>query len=218
MKKLALLLTFILFSVNVFSQKITIKHRSETIGNGNNNAIVATIYEASISEIEKAWKSLMKDNDAKVSMGGEIFADNAKIKGFDNTCDIYARIKNIQEKEHELIVAVDLGGTYLSSSHHEQTKKIENLLFDFAMKTTRDAISEQIKEEEKIQKKMIKEKERLVDEKEQLQKDIENYKNRISEAEKNIAENEKMQETKKTEIEKQTKLVEERKNKFNSVK
>lgn len=213
------ILTFVfLLSGNIFSQKISVKQRNETIGKGSNTAIVATIFEAETTAIEKEWKSLMKSHNAKVTMGGEIFADNAKFNGFDNTCDVYARIKNISDREKELMVAVDLGGTYLSGSHPAQINKMENLLYDFAVKMTKEAISAQLKEAEKVQRKMVKEKENLVDEKEQLLKDIENYKNKILQAENNIAENNKSQEIKSAEIEKQKTLVEEIKDKLNSVK
>lgn len=213
------ILTFIfLLAGNIFSQKISVKQRNETIGNGNNTAIVATIFEAETSEIEKEWKSLMKSYNAKVTMGGEIFADNAKLKGFDNTCDVYARIKTISDKEKELMVAIDLGGAYLSGSHPAQLNKIENLIYEFAVKMTKEAIAAQVKEAEKAHKKMIKEQENLIEEKEQLLKDIENYKNKISQAESAIEENGKKQETKKTEIENQKKLVEQITEKLNSVK
>ena len=203
---------------NTFSQKISIKQRNETIGKGNNVAIVATIFEADVTNIAKEWKSLMKDHDAKVTMGGEIFADNAKIKGFDNTCDVYARIKNVSEGEKELMVAVDMGGTYLSGNNPDQIKRIENLMYDFALKITKEAIASMLKDAEKKYKKMIKEQETLSGEKEQMQKDIENYKLRISQTESGIAENGKMQEAKKLEIEKQIKTVEEIKEKLKSVK
>lgn len=203
---------------NIFSQKISIRQQNESIGNGNNMAIVATIFEADISDIEKEWKSLMKSCDAKVTMGGEIFADNARLKGFDNTCDVYARIKNISDKEKELMVAVDLGGAYLSGSHPALLSKIENMMYDFALKMTKDAIAIQIKDAEKAHRKMVKEQENLADEKEQLLKDIENYKNKITQAENAIIENDKMQEVKKAEIEKHKTLVEDIKNKFNSFK
>lgn len=218
MKTLFTLLNLFLFIVSGYSQKITVKERNETIGNGNNNAMVATIFEADISDIEKEWKSLMKSFDGKVTMGGEIFADNVKFKGFENPCDVYARVKNISDREKELLVAVDLGGAYLSGSHPAQLKKIENLLYDFALKLTKEAISRQLKEAEKAHKKMVKERENMAEEKEQLRKDIENYKNKILEAEKAIAENEKSQDMKKQEIEKQNKAVEGIKDKLNGVK
>lgn len=210
---------FFFFSQNIFSQTIFIRERSETIGSGIHSALVVTIYEANTSDIEKAWKSCMKSYGAKVTMGGEIFADNAKIKGFDNACDVYARIKTINDKEKELIVAMDLDGTYLSSgSHPNQYKKMENILYDFALETTKDAISDQLKDAEKAYKKLMKEQNNLVNEKVQLLKDIENYKNKIVQAEKDTLENAKMQETKKSEIERQRKSVEGVKGKFNSVK
>lgn len=218
MKHILVFSLIFLSAWNIFSQKISVKQRNETIGNGNNSALVASIFEADISDIEKEWKSLMKSYDAKVTMGGEIFADNAKFKGFDNTCDVYARIKNINDHEKEFMVAIDLGGSYLSGSHPAQLSRIENILYDFALKLTKDAIAVQIKDAEKAHKKMVKEQENLVEDKEQLQKDIQNYKNKITEAEKSIIENDKSQEIKKAEIEKQKKLVGEIKEKFSSVK
>lgn len=217
MKIIFSLLLIIGIHTQVSSQRISIKQRNETLGNGNNPAIVATIFEADASDIEKEWKSLMKSYDAKVTMGGEIFADNAKFKGFDNTCDVYARIKNINDKEKELMIAIDLGGIYLSDNH-PQFKKIENLVYEFAVKITKDAIQAQLKDAEKNQKRLQKEQERLSEDKVQLEKDIENYKNKITSAKKEIEENLKAQEAKKQEIELQKKLLTEISDKFEKVK
>lgn len=218
MKKILTLAIIFLLSGNFYAQKISVKQRNETIGNGNNPALVATIFEADVSTIEKEWKSLMKSHDAKMTMGGEILADNARFKEFENTCDVYCRIKNVSDTEKELMVAVDMGGAFLSGKHPAQQKKIENMMYDFAVRLTKDAIAVQVKEAEKIQKRMIKDQENLEDDKKQMLKDIENYKTKIADRENSIIENTKFQETKKAEIASQNKLVETIKGKLNSVK
>src|SRR5437868_3143769 len=104
--------------------KISIKvtESNEKIGNGKNNALVVSIYDATPDEIGKEWKSKMKDYKAKVSMGDEILADNAVIKEINgnNTIDVYARIEKVKEGETKLIVAFDLGGAFLNSSEHKE--------------------------------------------------------------------------------------------------
>lgn len=222
MKKfVSLICMILLFSSLLHSQKkIKVRESSENIGDGQHNALTVNIYEASGKDVEKAWKKLMKDYKAKVSIKKEIFADDATIKSMSsNTVDIYAKAGKSKDGEVFLIVAVDLGGAFLSSSmHSDKFKTFKNILYDFAVKTTKEAIRGQLKDAEKQQEKQEKEQKQLVKDNENLHKDIENYKNKIARAEKDIEINLKDQETKKKEIGLQKKLVEEITEKEKSVK
>jgi len=210
-KSLIIFALFFASILNIFAQKkIEVKESNENIGSGNHNALVITIYEAKINDIEKAWKKLMKDYDAKVDMGKEIFADNALVKSAStNTMDIYAKVESKKDGESVLIVAVDLGGAYMSSSaHSDQFKEIKKIVYDFAVNITKETIAEQIKNETKTLEKLQKVQEGLVKDNTDLHKDIENYKEKIAKAEKDIEKNLADQEVKKKEIETQQKVVE----------
>ncbi len=215
MKKIFTLL-FIASSISSFAQKIKVSESKENVGNGSNNALVVTIFEAKEEDVKKEWKSLMKKYNAKVDMGNEIFADNAKIKSIadNNTIDIYAKTQTKKDGEIELTVAFDLGGAYLNSSDHgSQFKEAKQIVYDFAAKMTKESIDDQLKEAEKILRKFNNQQEDLVKDKTGLEKDIENYKEKIKKAEDDIVKNKGDQENKKKEIETQSKVVEDIKKK-----
>lgn len=201
------------------AQKINIKvtESNERIGNGKNNALVVTIYDATTDEIGKAWKSLMKDNKAKVSMGDEIFADNAVIKTINdnNTIDVYAKAEKVKEGESKLIVAFDLGGAFLNSSDHkDKFNAAKKLVYDFAVQTTKDAIAGQLKAAEKAYSKLEDDQHDLEKQQRKLNSNVEDYKakiedynKRIKEAQDDLAKNKTDQDKKKTERDAQKKVV-----------
>ncbi|OFX59929.1 MAG: hypothetical protein A2046_03390 [Bacteroidetes bacterium GWA2_30_7] len=221
MKIYILVLFFLTLNLNVFSQnKIIVNEKTKDFINGNHNALVVNIYEAGDDLILKEWKRLMKDYKAKVSSKNEIFADDAFIKKLSpNTVDIYAFTEKNSDGDNNLVVAFDLGGAFLSSSQHsDKYRTAENILYEFAVYTTKEAIKEQFKEEEHNLSKLQKEQQSFEREKEKLLKDIEDYKDRIVKAEEDIKTNAKNQELKKDEILKQQKYITEIKEKQSNIK
>lgn len=215
-----LLLGILAFGTMNAQRKITVSEGNSNFQDGSHSALIVNIYEADADLIEKQWKKLMKDYDAKVSTKKEIFADNAMIKNLSpNTVDIYAKIEKNADGDFNLVVAFDLGGAYLSSSSHpDKYKTAENIIHKFAIEATKEAIKEQVKEEEKNLQKLEKEAEQLVKDKETLEKNIEDYKSKIAQAEEDIKTNLKTQENKAKEIETQKVVVSDIKEKQESVK
>ncbi len=211
MKNIILLFAFQLAIGSLIAQKISVKESKEKVGDGSNNALVVSIYEADASDIEKEWKSLMKKYDAKVSTKDGVFADNAMISslGGNNPIDVYAKVEKVKDGENKLIVAFDLGGAYLSSSQHSsQFKEAKNMVSDFAIKVTKEAIAGQLKVAEKVLNKLEDNHKDLVDDQKDLEKNIEEYKAKIKKAEEDIIQSKNDQEKKKQEIEAQKKIVE----------
>jgi hypothetical protein len=198
------------------AQKIKVTESNERIGGGKNPALVVTIYDATPDEIESEWRSLMKSYKAKVSKDDGVFADNAIISSINgnNTIDVYAKTEKVKDGETKFIVAFNLGGAFLSSSMDAQWREAKKLVYDFAIKTTKEAIAGQRKAAEKQlskleseQKDLEKEKAKLESNIEDYKKKIEDYNKKIKEAEDAIAKNKTEQENKKKEIEAQRKVV-----------
>ena len=121
MKKL-----FVAFMVALFAtaQKIEVKEDKANLGGAKNPVLTVVISEADKSTVEKAWKSLMKDYNAKVSGKDEMFSDNATITDISaNTIDVYS---TAEEKNSTILftVAFDLGGAFISSSTHSTEYKV----------------------------------------------------------------------------------------------
>jgi hypothetical protein len=210
MNKITLLTTVAIFSATtLFAQKIKVSESRESIGGGNNNALVVTIYGADVKDVEKEWKSMMKDYGAKVSNSkGEMFANNAVIKDMGpKTMDIYARFDE-KKGEIQMVVGFDLGGAYMSSSLHPDKYKVaEKILHDFAVKMTSEALNDQLKEQQKALDKLSSQEKDLEKDNKSLNNDITDYQNRIKKAQDGIEKNKEEQAKKQKEIAQQQQVV-----------
>ena len=231
MKKLFILFVC-LSSLIVSAQpyKIHVTESKENIGSGNNHALSVTIYEANYEEVEKEWKNLIKDyKSEKVKLNDHsFFADNVVIKEISNgAIDIYSNFnyKN-DEKATRITVACDLGVGYLNSNDHkDQYEVIKKILYDFALKLTKEAIDSQLKTVNKALKKLEEKQTELEKGEKEMNEKIFNDKEKIKKAEEDIKKNQegivrnkKEQEEQKKLILNQKKVVDEVKHKLESVK
>jgi hypothetical protein len=211
MKKLTILLMTALLSTGLKAQKITVSESREDIGGGTHNALIVTTYGTDAKDVEKAWKSKMKDYGAKVSNNkGELFGNNAIIKDMGpKYMDIYARVED-KKDEVKLIVAFDLGGAFLNSSdHHDKYKVAEQILHDFAFNLTKEALDYQLKTQQKSLDKLNGEEKDLVKENTNLNSQITEYQNKIKKDQDAIEKNKDEQAGKQKEIAQQQQVVEE---------
>jgi len=209
MKYLLILLVTVLSLTSFSQKKIEIRSGSESFSVGHVDALIADVYEADAKYVRKAWKKLIKRYSGSVKMKSEIFADDVLIKRMsNNTVDIYTKINEKKDGVVEIICAVDLGGAYLSrGSHPDKFKMFEDILRDFVVQVSKEALREKINDEEKVFSKMEKEQERLVSDNERMKQEIEDYKQKIIDNEAAIEQNEKDQELKKKDIETQKALI-----------
>ena len=203
---------------NVSAQKLKVTESSETLGGGKKNALVVSTYGAELADVENKWKSLMKENKAKISITDGIFADNAVIPAINgnNTIDVFAKTQQLKEGEVKLMVAFDLGGAILNSAQHTtRFAEAKKMVYDFAVKATRESITGQRKTAEKTLEKLVGEQNDLVKENtkhastiEDCKKKIKEYELKIKEAEGNAVKNKVEQDKKKIAIDLQKKTVE----------
>lgn len=209
MRKLTLFAAAVSLSFISWGQKISVHEQNEDLGKGKNNALVVTIYGADPGDVEKDWKSMMKDYNAKVSTSkGIMFADNALIKDMgNNTIDIYTRFDE-KKDEIDMVVSFDLGGAYMSSSQHPDKYKIaEKIMHDFAVKETAAALADKQKVQQKALDKLNSQEKDLEKDNKNLNSDIEDHQNRIKKDQDNIVKNKDDQAKKQTEISNQQKVV-----------
>lgn len=209
--KSSLALLFLLCALQSMAQKsFSVSETTERIGDGSHPVFTVTVYEAPIEDVQKAWKSLMKDYKAKVDMNDVVFADNASISDVSaNTVDVYAIIKSAKASEVEITAAFDLGGGYVSSSQYSsQAKAVKDIMRAFAVKTSKDAVADQLERANKELKKLNNEQEDLVKDNNNLHKKIEDWEQSIVKAKEDIKTNEKDQISKKEQIVNQGKVVE----------
>lgn len=210
-KYLSGIMIFLMVIINGYSQKeFIITESYEKIADGKNNSLSVIIYETDSKNVEKEWKTLMKDFGAKVSSKKEIFADDAIIKNISpDTLEIYAIIESVNDFDTKLIVAFNMGGKFLSSViHNDEYKTAERIIHDFAVSCAKNEVLEQIKDAEKSLGKLKNDSTQLVKENEDLSKKISQWEMNIETAKQSKITNENNQELKKSEIDNQIKNIE----------
>lgn len=209
MKKIfTLAIAFVAFGA--FSQ-VEIKETNVNIEGGKNGFEINIPYadkkstEKELKDLFKSWKGSFSDKK------GIMKADDCKNKKMgENTFDVYGTVVENGEEGATALIAVDLGGAYLSSSEHgSQFKIMEAELRAWAIKTAKNFVEEEQKNEEKILKDKQKELEDLEKEQAKMEQEIEDYKKKIEENEKAIEKSKKDQEGKKEEIKTQEGVVQE---------
>ena len=210
-------------SISGFSQEVKVKEGNESFNNGGHNALTVTVYVPDMNKVQKAWKSQMKDfgyNNAN-DKGNEYVFDNVKFKSLSNNpMDVYAKFdEQKDDKSVKLMVAYDMGGDYISSGKHSsEYDYMKKMMKEFAIKTSKDYVEDQLKEATKILNKFQDKQKDLEKDNKDLDKDIVNYKEKIKKAEDDIGKNKKDIEVKKKEIVDQQKAVDEVKKKYDSIK
>lgn len=209
----------IVFSLYVSAQNIKVKEDKEDLGGGKNPVLTVIIPEADDADVEKAWKSLMKDYNAKVSNKDGVFADNAAISEISaNTVDVYAITKK-DDNGVKLIVAIDLGGAFISeSTHSTEYNAAEKIIEKFAVEISKKAVNKKLEDAKDKQKDLEDNLAQLIKKKEKLEKEIEEYKKKITTNEEDIVINKSDQEKAAKLIEDQKKAVEVVQKKLDEIK
>ena len=223
MKKQTLILTISIASLSVFGQDIKVKESTESFSNGSHNALSVTLYVTDINMVEKEWKSQLKSfgYDKAHEQKDEYFFDNVLFKEMGaNTVDVYSKVDEVKgDKAVQLTAAFDLGGAYLSSSdHRDKFDFMKKMMHDFAVKTTKEALDDQIKEASKTLSSIQSKQTSLEKDNKGLADDITNYNQKIKKANDQIEQNKKDIETKKGEVTAQQKVLDGIKAKKESIK
>jgi hypothetical protein len=209
MKKI-LSLSAICLSLTSFSQ-VGVKETNVNIDGGKNGFEIEIPYadkkttEKELKELFKSWKG--KFDDKK----GIMKSDDCKNKNMgENTFDVFGTVIENGEDGSKALIAVDLGGAYLSSSEHaSQFNIMEGILKSWGIKTAQVFVGEILQTEESLLKDKSKELENLLKEQEQMEKENEDFKKKIEDNDKAIEQAKKDQEEKKTEIKTQEGVIEE---------
>ena len=188
------------------------------------NSLAIDIPEADAKDVMKKMKTLLKDYKGEVKKGvstGTIITEVSN-----DPIEIHFEVEEIKGGGARLISAWKLSGGFISSkTTPSQYAKARALLKEFAVKTSKEAVSEKLATAMKANDKLVKEQDKLKKEKEKLDKSIVDNKdkvvkaqNEITEAENNLKTNEANQKKKEAEIAAQKKVLDEIKKKLGSIK
>ncbi|MDX2173073.1 MAG: hypothetical protein SFY56_08135 [Bacteroidota bacterium] len=212
MKKL-IILSSLIISFSTFSQSISVKESNEKFSTGPQNAIVTTIYENNANDVLNEWKKVLKDfkNEKVKDDNNEVFGDNIIVKDWgNNPVDFYTKFEeNKGNKTVKMMVAVDLGGAYLSSSgDKDKYNFVEKMVKDFAVKQTKAPLADALKDAEKLLAKHEDKQKDLEKDNKNLHDDIIDYNAKIRKAETDLVAKEGELVKKKAEVAIQKKVVE----------
>ena len=208
-----ILFSVVLLIFSVFTVQAQIAEETRALNHSSNNAMVLEVKDADEKFVNKIWKNFLEDYyDAKTKwMRKEHYwlSDNAEIAGLggSNTVDIYGLAEQ-KGKHVEMLVWVDLGGAYLSSTTHpDRYEEGERMMNRFAIEIEKEKTKITLKEEEKELKSIQSELKKLVAANQRYHKDIERAKEAIKKAEADIEQNIKAQEATSIKIESQEKVI-----------
>jgi hypothetical protein len=209
MKKL-FTISLAFFAFGSFGQ-VSIKETNVNIDGGKNGFEIEIPYadkkttEKELKDLFKSWKGSFSDKK------GIMKSDDCKNKKMgENTFDVYGTVVENGDEGSKALIAIDLGGAYLSSSEHSsQFKVMEAELKTWGIKTATVYVSEMEKQEEKVLKDKQKELEDLEKDQAKKEQEIEDYKKKIEDNEKSIEQSKKDQEEKKGEIKTQEGVLQE---------
>ncbi|MDZ7876848.1 MAG: hypothetical protein U5L45_04215 [Saprospiraceae bacterium] len=200
----------------------TVREGERVMSQGSKNALTIDLPKTTLKEAEKLWKEYAKQfkgDTKKDKKSGELFTDNAMIAavGGANTVDMYAKFSESSDIT-TVGLWIDLGGAYVGSKEFsDKYAEAEKILQNFALSVVREQTKKQLSDQQDDLKKQEKVQKKLEDKNADLLKDIENWKKKIAQAEADIITNGKQQEEQKAKIETQKKLVDEIAKKLNTM-
>ena len=205
--------------------KFVVNEVRQYMTKGEQNGFEIILNDVTKDKFSDAFEEKMKKYKGKITSSKkspEVFVDNAVITSVSpNPVDVYYYLTPIGTTGVKCTAYVDLGGiggTFVSSAGHAQAfAAMENEIRNIAKEATIATIDDQIKLEEKNQKKLEEEFKSLQKDKDSYIKEIEKAKALIAQREADIVKNEQDQATKSQQVEIQKQIVDTVKQKKNAV-
>ena len=209
--KLRYIMPIIVVLSALFQVEAQVSEDSRSMSLGIQNALILDLPDTNDKLADKLWKKFVKPYGGKVKKlrkSDEWFSDNAEIVaiGGSNALDVYAKAQEAGD-DTEMILWVDLGGVFLSSSEHpDEFVEGEKLLMRFALFVAKEKTKIELEAEEKKLKQLNSSLKKLKRDNERYHREIEAAKERIKKAEANIDTNvvEQEETTQMIEMQKET--------------
>ena len=187
------ILALILFLIPVFAsaQTIEVREQSGQMSLGTKPGFYVYIPKANEKDVNKAWKSLMKDYNAKTSnYKNEMLADDAQLASLSSTpVDVYAVIEE-DKGGTKFHVFYYIDNTFLSGADDAvKAAAAREMVYQFAVTQAKDAVKNELEAAEKELKSINKDLKDLKDEKKDLEDDIKDCEQTIEKAKKGLNDN-----------------------------
>lgn len=151
---------------------------------------VAINAKMDLDDLEDMWEDYQDDFDADDvdEKKGEFFGDNVMVESVSkNTIDIHSQIAGSSGR-YTLVTWFNLGGAYLSSkTHPEAAPAARNWIRGFVNKVAAVEVKEDLKVQEKLMDDMEDDVDDLEDDIKDLEKDLKEYEKKMAEAKQEIS-------------------------------
>jgi hypothetical protein len=181
---------------------------------GDQNCLSISLEGFTRRETEASWVRYLKKYNGRTTVRrylGELFTDNATIKGMsnnNNTLDIYSTVVDKGDNRCELIVWFYLGGKYLSRAEHGDKYHIAaDLIYDFADKCAYEMAVAEAKAKQDALRKLELEQLRIQREAQLHQGELNRIQRKLTEQEIRIRDNQMRQQIQLREIEIQKEAI-----------
>ena len=193
MRKL-LFLSAVLFAFSISAKaqySITVSETTENFGKTSHNAFSVIIFQQKLKMVESEWAKYMKDQRGKVkSKKGLITAHNVALYQISSdTVNAYARFKKSgEEQQIQAIIGFESGASFVSSADGDERYEAgRKIVYDFAVRMTKEGVLDNIKQAERDLKQLERETSILEKDKTRLEYRIEKSKASITKAGEEIA-------------------------------
>ncbi len=185
------MIAILLATFSMAQESIEVRKGHLVIDKSSYAAYMVTIFETDDNFVEREWKSQMKDISEKVTTKKEWFIDNARIMSISqDTIDIYSKVIELKNSNNvDLIVAFNVDGTFVGEEDKKRHAAAEKYVYDFAFRTTKMVVNEQVETAEKALERSQKDFEILVKDKQRQETSIERNEEKTEKAEKKIESN-----------------------------
>lgn len=207
-----LLLSFLLFSLNLIAQNNPVRESERIMSFGSRPCFRMEFTNTEASVLEDVWKKFAKDNfKAKLKKAkGEWVATKLHTAFMgDEAFSLYSTIEKNRDQV-ALNVWVDAGAYFLNRRDSRvRTEEMLRILRQCYFEVRRASIGKELKMQESQLKELENKQKRLSKENDDLLKNIETWESKIQKARQDIINNEVSQETNLVEQENQRRLMEE---------
>lgn len=207
-----LIIAFILFpfSMIIAQEDIIVSLKNKSFSIGEVASFVVFIPQAKYEQVNKDWEKYLKQNTKEktiVENGEVIILNKLYEKISPSPINIYSYTKEY-EGEIMLVVALEMNGQYISREMDEEIYiPAKKYIRDFAIESYKNAVADELKEEEKALKKLENQKSSLMNSRESINTEINQFERNIITAKDEITINQLDQSNKILQVQAQKDLV-----------
>ncbi|UZR95421.1 hypothetical protein [Chondrinema litorale] len=182
---LTALFAFFYVFANAQDISFNVEETKASHSTGSHDGFVVNITQANVKNVQGAWEKMMNkqsENKAKVEdVKGEYIIKNALLEDLnDSPISVYALFSEGKNGGTKMLAFFEVDSVFINESNNSDVSyNAKKLMEDFAIESYKDAVKDELKEEEKKLKSLESDLKKLVNENEKMHKTISSNENDI---------------------------------------